>query len=201
MNFSKFRSFCFTFIIGLAMAAGSLVWLGISPAMAQDNPVQAPPMPQANIPDPNPKADPLLLSYQIYFTDPYVIYTSPEQQAEVFDRNGNPLGMGTFKADARDPEPALIGSLSLSLPASTDFELTAERVEATLYDARQNPIGIVLRDQGTKTSHGQVSYFEATHIVQYLPNGQCCVVDVLADALDASGGLRLVVDGSLRFGQ
>jgi hypothetical protein len=199
MNPSKFRSFCLTFIIALAMAAASLTWLGVGPALAQGNPVNAALTTVARVAPPhNPQRDPLLMYWPIYLTDP-VIFMSPEQEAEVFDRNGNPLGMGTFEAETRGPEPAIIGSLSLALPDGTFVETTFDQIGETMFDARHNPIGVIIRGQGTKSSHGQVINFEATHIVQYLPNGECCLVEILANELNTSGGVRFEAAGALRF--
>jgi hypothetical protein len=200
MQRSKLGAICLATMVGLAMIVVSLALLGVSPAQAQGIPANASPTTAANVTKPNPERDPTRISYQIWLTDPlYFSFTSPEQEAEVFDRNGNQLGMGTFKAETRDDEPALIGSLSLSLPASASFELTIDQTEEILFDAEQNPVGVVLRGQGTKTRNGHVTNFEATHIVQYLPNGQCCLVEIFADALNSSGGMRFQVDGSLRF--
>jgi hypothetical protein len=122
------------------------------------------------------------------------------QSVDVSDDIGANLGSGKFRVNVSNNRNGRTnGKAKLQLDEATvELEITA--VDAILYES-DIPIGVALRGRGTRLSEGQTVVFEATHVVQQGPNGECCLVQILGEEVHPSGGVRFEARGKLEFRQ
>jgi hypothetical protein len=118
---------------------------------------------------------------------------------EVRSGAGDIIGNGTFWANGSNNRTGRTnGKAVLQLDEFTEeIEFTA--VDDIIVDGEGNPVGAILRGRGRKISDGQVIGHEVTHVVQFLPDGECCLVEILGAEVHNSCGVRFEAEGTLKF--
>ena len=169
-------------IVSVVLLAAVFYLVGSSSALAAD----ATAMVQQN-----PNDTPQSFLYRLPLTDPLTIQ----------DNFGNLLGTGVVQGqvEGRENDSAEGQILISSLFGLPMLQLVFAHVDEILVDANQHPVGAVLSGRGTKNDNGHDESFDFALLVHYLPDGDCCSVQILAPEIHESGGIRFEGPGDLRF--
>lgn len=180
MYVTKKGSISLVGIFGIGMLTLLLCLLGNAPVQAASEDAVTE---QETISSADPQQPPKVY-YTFYLTDPYW-----------YDLNWHLIDGGLVEAEAQSDETGRVSGQA-SLQLATPYRLEFAQVETILRDANQTPIGVRINGRGA-TANGRA--FSFIYTTQRSSDGRCCVVEIWAPELHASGGVRFEAAGELRF--